>query len=311
MREHRGEWLPSGPGAPRFRATFENASPNRSATSFIVASVAFPPLFAGFGTARVADRFRDRSAPPSEPARADTSAVPENRESCFGSSSTGIASTPARDSTRRVTPAFRRACALSRSSDFCRVITFRSLVLRATARAEPGRPPWVSAADFATAPSPLRPCSPTRIGLRPWRRAHRSTNALRRFTFVRNGRAPMTPSDLPSRVASDEARTSSSASSRCSGSTPLSLQCRVPRVRAPGLDFHLLSAAPAWRTSTVLRTFELDPVAGRRGPVDPRHRAAMPGLPQVAGGAVDPGVSPGSLGRPQLRGRRALPGRGA
>ena len=101
-----------------------------------------------------------------------------------------------------------------------------------------------------------------------------STTALRRFTFVRHGRAPTTPSDLPSRGSRSrllrvDARGLSSAAiavgfpallrlvlaktlpSRCSGTTPLSPRCRVPCVRAPGLDSHLLSVAPAWRAAFV------------------------------------------------------------
>jgi hypothetical protein len=62
--------------------------------------------------------------------------------------------------------------------------------------------------------------------------------ALRCFAFARNGRAPMTSTRPP--LAGPSAHRPPTAS-WCSSSTPLSLRCRVPSVRAPGLDFHLLS----------------------------------------------------------------------
>ena len=105
-------------------------------------------------------------------ALARSSAVPENRESCFGASSTGLASPPERGSTSRVTADFRRPCGLSRSSDFWRVIVLRSCVLRTTACAGPARSPWVSCNRFRGQPVATTPAAPMHFGLRRCTPAH-------------------------------------------------------------------------------------------------------------------------------------------
>ena len=67
-------------------------------------------------------------------------------------------------------------------------------------------------------------------------------------------------------------------------------------------------------SATALRAFALDPIAGRWGPVDPRHRCAMPGLlvgwrgcgpaPPPCGRPVrGPPPKPASCGAPHLRTR--------
>jgi len=114
-------------------------------TSSIVADGTVFFLFLGFGTAHAAGGDRSPPAAPSVlPARAGRlSAVPRNSPSCPVRWSTGTALPPPRRSTPRVGTAFRRSFGTVRSSDFCRAIAFRPLVLQATARAEPGRSPWV------------------------------------------------------------------------------------------------------------------------------------------------------------------------
>jgi len=73
------------------------------------------------------------------------SAVAKNSPSCWSTPSTGIAIPPPEGSTPRLGAAFRQPCGTTRSSDFCWVISFRPLVLRPTAHAEPSRSHRVSA----------------------------------------------------------------------------------------------------------------------------------------------------------------------
>src|SRR5450755_1639902 len=164
---------PSGPGAPLFDATFNNASVNRSATSSIVADAAVPVLSIAFGApARISpSRSRDllRVAP------LGFSAVAIGRQSCTAVSSTGTAfpCPPGLDPARStgITP----PSGTTRSSDFCWAISRRPLVLRPTSqtRLEPSRSPWGETLRFrrdraATTPpgvdrnraSPLRDSSP-------------------------------------------------------------------------------------------------------------------------------------------------------
>jgi len=85
--------------------------------------------------------------------------------------------------------------------------------------------------------------------------------AYRRFTFVRVGHAPMTSTRPP---LAGSPRTSPPARTWCSRSTPLSLRCRVPSVRAPGLDLHLLSVDHAVRNPKVApATLLVPPSVGR------------------------------------------------
>src|SRR5450755_3994319 len=134
---------PSGPGAPLFDATFDNASVNLYATSSIVADDAVPVLPIAFGApARISpSRSRDllRVAP------LGFSAVTIVRLSCTAVASTGTAfpCPPGLDPARStgITP----PSGTTRSSDFCWAISRRPLVLRPTSqtRLEPSRSPGV------------------------------------------------------------------------------------------------------------------------------------------------------------------------
>jgi hypothetical protein len=136
--------LPSGPGAPRFDATAANANHNRPVTDSIVAANTSVSLRFDFGSACVRETLRWETLAPSASAFAYCSAVSNRNPSCLGCSLTGTASPPPGLSTPRVTAGFRRPCGFIRSSDFWRVIVFRSLVLRTTACAEPDRSHCVS-----------------------------------------------------------------------------------------------------------------------------------------------------------------------
>ena len=121
---------PSGPGAPLFDATFNNASVNRYATSSIVADDAVPVLPIAFGApARISP---SRSRVPLRVAPLGCSAVAIGRRSCTAVSSTGTAfpCPPGLDPTRSagITP----PSGTTRSSDFCWAISRRPYVLRPT-----------------------------------------------------------------------------------------------------------------------------------------------------------------------------------
>src|SRR5450755_389133 len=134
---------PSGPGAPLFDATFNNASVNRYATSSIVADAAVPVLPIAFGApARISpSRTRDllRVAP------VGFSAVTIDRQSCTAVSSTGTAfpCPPGPHPTRST--GLSPPSGNSPSSDFCRALRRRPLLLRPTSRTrlEPSRSPGV------------------------------------------------------------------------------------------------------------------------------------------------------------------------
>ena len=112
-------------------------------------------------------------------------------------------------------------------------------------KAEPDRSPRVSCSSFRGHPVATTHVLPDANRASPLGAGSPSTYALRRFTCVRCDRAPLTPSDIPSRVGSS--LTTTSLAPGTPGRRPC-FQCRVPYVWAPGLDFHLLTAAPAWRT---------------------------------------------------------------
>lgn len=81
-----------------------------------------------------------------------------------------------------------------------------------------------------------------------------------------------TPPHGPRAVRPTRARTRRAWLSR---STPLSLRCRVPSVRAPGLDFHLLSVDHAVRNPSSLTGIDARvhvPVPLRDASTGPRHR---------------------------------------
>ena len=131
-----------------------------------------------------------------------------------------------------------------------------------------------------------------------------ATRALRRFTCVRNGRptydfhqtSPHGPTGAVPSVRAWSAR-----------SMLLSLRCRVPSVRAPGLDFHLLSERHARRTLRATRPLR-GPRERRRIPfctthcsvwheaASPRHRAEQSASLAVASRCSDgiASASPGS-----------------
>ena len=126
---------PSGPGAPLFDTTFNNALVSCLATSSIVAGVAFSSLTIAFGTpARTAP---SRSLVLLRVAPFGFSAVAIGRQGCTVVSSTGTAfpCPPVLDPTRSagITPPFGS----TRSYDCCWAIGRRPLVLRPT---EPRNP---------------------------------------------------------------------------------------------------------------------------------------------------------------------------
>lgn len=130
--------IPSGPGAPLFDTTFDNAEPSRSTTSFIVAGTHVRSLTIAFGTPAAAlppewsgDRLRE---PP-----CGACAVAIGNRSCDAASSTGIAfpCPPVLEPAglAGITP----PSGTTRSSDFCWAIDRRPFVLRPTG--QPGRDP--------------------------------------------------------------------------------------------------------------------------------------------------------------------------
>ncbi|MCC6528161.1 MAG: serine/threonine protein kinase [Polyangiaceae bacterium] len=145
---------------------------------------------------------------------------------------------------RRFGAGFRRPCGNTRPSDFCRAIILRPFVLGTTARAEPGRSPWVRPAFFVATSSPIHPrlvrISDFAAGGRLTRRGCLTALRLRSIqprTYDFHQTSPrgllrlLSPSkDLVLQV--DALVSSVSGSLR----------------RAPGLDFHLLIAGHARRT---------------------------------------------------------------
>ena len=123
---------PSGPGAPFFDATFNNALVNRLATSSIVAGAAISSLPIACGApARISP---SRSRVLLRVAPCGFSAVAISRLSCTAVSSTGTAfpCPPVLDPARSagITP----PSGTTRSSDFCWAINRRPLVLRPTGK---------------------------------------------------------------------------------------------------------------------------------------------------------------------------------
>ncbi len=185
---------PSGPGAPSFDATFNNASVNRYATSSIVAGAALPTLLIAFGApARISpSRSRDllRVAP------FGFSAVATGRLSCTAVSSTGTAfpCPPGLDPARStgITP----PSGTTRPSDFCWAIE-PSSSRSPTYRPNPAGTQQISWGEtlrlcrdrVATTPSVS-----TGIGHRRCVAARPPRNALQRFTFVRHHDTPMASS---------------------------------------------------------------------------------------------------------------------
>ena len=149
---------------------------------------------------------------------------------------------------RRFGAGFRRPCGNTRPSDFCRAIILRPFVLGTTARAEPGRSPWVRPAFFVATSSPIHPrlvrISDFAAGGRLTRRGCLTALRLRSIqprTYDFHQTSPrgllrlLSPSkDLVLQV--DALVSSVSGSLR----------------RAPGLDFHLLIAGHARRTPSGL-----------------------------------------------------------
>src|SRR5450755_1685408 len=182
---------PSGPGAPLFDATFNNASVNRSATSSIVADAAVPVLSIAFGApARISpSRSRDllRVAP------CGFSAVAISRLSCTAVSSTGTAfpCPPELDPARStgITPAFRYysvlGLLLGHQSSSSRSPTYQPNPA-GTQQISWGETLRLCRDRVATTPSVS-----IGIGHRRCETARPPRNALRRFTFVRHHDTPM------------------------------------------------------------------------------------------------------------------------
>ena len=185
---------PSGPAAPRFDATFSNASRSRFVTSSIVADGIGSLLCFDLGTARAAGTGRPVSAAPTDPRACafGYSAGSKRSSSCPVRSLTGTAFPPPAGSSFRGATVFRRPCGTLRSSDFCRAIALRPFVLRATALAEPGRPPRVSVHRLHDHPVARTSAPPTDFGLVPLGAGSPDADASRRFAFARHGRAPTT-----------------------------------------------------------------------------------------------------------------------
>ena len=141
----------------------------------IVTGRAVPWVLLGFGAARGAARGTPRAAPPSA-ARAcafASSAVPRCSTSCPSCGSTVVAFPPPRSlAAPRLGTAFRRPSGTTRPSDFCRVIVLCSSVRGTSARAGPGRSPWVRPVIFVATSSPIHPRLGTDFGLRRWEPAH-------------------------------------------------------------------------------------------------------------------------------------------
>ena len=186
---------PSGPGAPLFDATFNNASVNRYATSSIVADAAVPTLSIAFGAPARISPSRSRVLLRVAPLR--FSAVAIGRPSCTAVSSTGTAfpCPPVLDPTRStgITP----PSGTTRSSDFCWAIessssrspTYQPATLAGTQQISQGETLRFRRDRVATTPS-----ATTGIGHRRCGTARPPRNALRRFTFVRHHDTPMASS---------------------------------------------------------------------------------------------------------------------
>ena len=181
---------PSGPGAPLFDATFNNALVNRLATSSIVAGAAVPVLSIAFGApARIAP---SRSRVLLRVAPLGFSAVAIGRQSCTAVSSTGTAfpCPPGLDPTRSagITP----PSGTTRSSDFCWAIDRRPLVLRPTGKlAGTQQISWGETLRFRRDRVATTPSASTGTGHRRCGSARPPRNALRRFTLVRHHDASM------------------------------------------------------------------------------------------------------------------------
>jgi hypothetical protein len=149
-------------------------------------------------------------------------------------------------STRRVTAPFRWPCTFVRRSRFCWVIG--SLVLSSSGlplARTPSRRSWVRPTDFVTILSPIQLHLQRVLGFTTagWLTRCSCLTALH---FRLNGHAPMT-STRPA-LAVPAAFGIPLRRLQCSGARPLPRRCWVPHVRAPGLDFHLLSVDHASRT---------------------------------------------------------------
>ena len=234
----------SGPGAPSFDATLSNAYVNRLHTSSIVADVALSFLCFGFGAACVAAIGRPVAATPTAPC--GFSAVPKRSCCCNARSLTVAALAPPALSTRRVTAPFRWPCTFVRRSRLCWVIgpsvlAFSGLPLART----PSRRSWVRPTDFVLILVPVHLHLRRVSGFTAERRLTRCS-CLTALRFRLNEHAPTT-STRPA-LSGPVAACCPPRGHRCSGAKPLSPWCWVPHVRAPGLDFHLLSVGHASRT---------------------------------------------------------------
>src|ERR1035437_9800900 len=128
---------PSGPGAPLFDATFNNAPVNRYATSSIVADAAVFALTIAFGTpARTAP---SRSRVALRVAPFGFSAVAIGSPSCNAVCSTGTAFPCPPELAPACSAGVTPPSSSTRSSDFCWAISLRPLVLRPTG--QPRRDP--------------------------------------------------------------------------------------------------------------------------------------------------------------------------
>jgi hypothetical protein len=198
---------PSGPGAPLFDATFNNASVNRYATSSIVADAAVPTLAIAFGApARISP---SRSRVLLRVAPFGFSAVAIGRLSCTVVSSTGTAfpCPPGLDPARSagITPPSRT----TRSSDFCWAIESSSS-RSPTYRPSPAGTQQISQGEtlrFRRDHVATTPSASTGTGHRRCGTARPPRNALRRFTFVRHHDTPMASfrpalTETPQRITS-------------------------------------------------------------------------------------------------------------
>jgi len=164
----------------------------------------------------------------------------ENPRKCLSSGRALPAS-----SQRRLYPSFRRASGTMRRSDFCWAT---ALPTGYRVASEPSRSHQVGTMSFVTIPSPLRACS-VRNGFRAsLRRAGSPTGrASPHFAFARNVYAPTTSSRTRPR-SEERGPHHSPCSSGSPPNAPLSPWCRVPSVRALGLDLHLLDTVRADHT---------------------------------------------------------------
>jgi hypothetical protein len=171
------------------------------------------------------------SVPPSTPETlaSEFSAVAKSSPSCHDCSLTETAFPPPGRSAPRVGVDFRRPCGTTRSSDFCWVIGFRSLVLRPTTCVEPSRSHWVRPTDITTIPSPLRPQLRRISGFVAACRLTR----CRRLTALRFRSKRSCTYGFHQTPPRGNLAHAATRSFRCSGTAPLPPRCRVPSVRAP------------------------------------------------------------------------------